>query len=194
MAPIPHIANGENTFSADLEAYERLLASFSPTVVVNLIAISDPAVCEKDEEKAKRVNVPTALLKALASTCPDCFLVHLSTDQIYDGDVGAPHNETSEPRPINACVYTKHSNNTVIIYAPPRRYARTKLAAEKVVEEWPWHVILRSSAIYGPPAPRKCHRAGTFLQAAISMLVERKVCRHNATTPYQYLNHVCVHD
>ena len=97
-----HVGTGENASRADLEAYERLSASFQPNVVVNLIAISDPAACEKDEEKAAKVNVPTTLLKALASKCPSCFLVRLSTDQIYDGDVGAPHAETAEPRPVNA--------------------------------------------------------------------------------------------
>ena len=60
-------------------------------------------------------------------------------------------------------------------HVSPCRYARTKLAAEKVVAEWPWHVILRSSAIYGPPPPRKCNRNGTFLQAALSLLAGDEV-------------------
>ena len=54
---------------------------------------------------AKRVNVPKALLQALATQSPNCFLVHLSTDQVYDGSTGAPHVETVEPRPINAYVH-----------------------------------------------------------------------------------------
>ena len=87
---------------SDVLAYGRLLREFSPDVVINLIAISAPVACEKNEAMAKRVNVPTALLQALATHSPNCFLVHLSTDQIYDGDSGAPHAETAEPRPINA--------------------------------------------------------------------------------------------
>lgn len=87
-----------------MHAYERLLQKFRPDVVVNLIAISAPVACEKDEDMANRVNVPKALLQALATQSPNCFLVHLSTDQIYNGASGAPHAETAEPWPINAYV------------------------------------------------------------------------------------------
>ena len=172
---------GEEGLSSDVRAYEQVLRKFHPDVVINLIAISAPVACEKNETMADRVNVPTALLQALATHSPNCFLVHLSTDQIYDGDSGAPHTETAEPRPINACVRTciwpwswrpvlSSRKSIFVSLCVHYRYARSKVAAERVVKGWPWHVILRSSAIYGPRPPRVCGRSGSFLQFATSLV------------------------
>lgn len=107
-------------------------------VVINTAAISQPGLCEQNTELARRVNVPHALLDALnlqrARQSVEALLIHLSTDQVYDGSK-ANWTEDCETKPINA-------------------YGRSKLEAEQVIQaRWSSHVILRSSIIFGPQSP-----------------------------------------
>jgi dTDP-4-dehydrorhamnose reductase len=117
--------------------------------VINCVAISQPAACELDPEKARAINIPTTLLEALTkkyqnkqeietrtTATPLPLLIHLSTDQVYDGTKSFSKEETDPANPIN-------------------QYGKSKLAAEEYIQsQWPNHVILRSSLIYGkePPA------------------------------------------
>ena len=47
------------------------MEDFRPDVVVNLAAMSAPAACEKQQEEAEAINVPTALLDALLQVLED---------------------------------------------------------------------------------------------------------------------------
>jgi dTDP-4-dehydrorhamnose reductase len=80
--------------------------------------------------------VPLPLLKALQgqlSNGPPALFVHISTDQVYSGS-DKLSKEDATPAPVN-------------------EYGASKLAAERtIVAEWPHHIILRSSIIYGPQA------------------------------------------
>lgn len=120
-----------------------------PDAVINCVALSQPAVCERDPELARLVNIPHKLLDALelhkerTGRCP--LLIHLSTDQIYDGSKA----------------YWKEDDAT----APINVYGQTKLEAEQEISRrWPHHVVLRSSIIYGPPPPGAPVKRGLFLQ------------------------------
>ena len=125
------------------------VAESSPDVVVNLMAIAAPVQCKKDPATARKLNVPTGLIEAMRAHCPAAMLVHLSTDMVYGSNSDAPHTEDAECTPVNV-------------------YGETKLAAEQLIRaEWPHHVILRASAIYGPrPEGRACTKlaGGSFLQ------------------------------
>ena len=110
--------------------------------VVHLAAISSPGVCEKEPDRARAVNCPTALLDALP---PTTDVIFLSTDQVYDGR-NAPYVETDEAKPVNL-------------------YGQTKLDFERLLmKKFPTNgVALRSSLIIGPATPFRC-RKQTFLQ------------------------------
>lgn len=83
----------------------------------------------------RAVNIPHALVSELqrqkAVTGVEALLVHISTDQVYDGG-SALSSEAVKPRPLNV-------------------YGLTKLDGERLLAaEWPRHVSLRSSIIVGP--------------------------------------------
>ncbi|CAN1308660.1 Methionine adenosyltransferase 2 subunit beta [Linum perenne] len=90
----------------------------------------------QDPDAAMAINVPSALVNWLDK---DVFLIHLSTDQVYEG--AKPfYKEEDEAAPVNV-------------------YGRSKLAAEKFIsEKCSNFAILRSSIIYGPqtvsPVPK----------------------------------------
>jgi dTDP-4-dehydrorhamnose reductase len=72
---------------------------------------------------------------ALASARVGARLVHLSTDLVFDGEREGRYGEDDEPRPISL-------------------YGDAKLAAEKLVAELdPGAVLVRTSLLYGKPAP-----------------------------------------
>ena len=57
-------------------------------VVVNCMAIASPEACQKNQELARTLNVPTTLLEAMKEHCPNALLVQLSTDMVYVHPMG----------------------------------------------------------------------------------------------------------
>lgn len=128
---------------------------------MNCAALSQPGLCEQQQELAKAVNMPTRLLACLQqqkeTTGNEALLVQISTDQVYDGS-RANWLEDDECEPVNT-------------------YGRTKLEAEALIKaRWPKHMILRSSIIYGPLPPHPVART-LFLQ-----FVERVLQKGSPTT------------
>jgi dTDP-4-dehydrorhamnose reductase len=84
----------------------RLLDGQRPDAILNLAALTDVDYCERNPSRAYAVNAGIALNLAswIESSHPDCRLVHISTDQVYDG-VG-PHAER-DVRPLNYYAYSK---------------------------------------------------------------------------------------
>ncbi|CAD6241582.1 unnamed protein product [Miscanthus lutarioriparius] len=123
-------------FRADLrsgDGFEAISASFGqPHVVVNCAAMSVPRACEMDPPAAMATNVPSSLVSWLLSFGnDDSLLIHLSTDQVYEG-VKSFYKEEDDTMPVNM-------------------YGKSKVAAEKlIIEKCSNYAILRSSIIYGP--------------------------------------------
>lgn len=64
------------------------LASIRPNSIVNLVALTNVDTCEEDRQAAYLLNVKSVenLVDAMAkSGNKTCHLVHVSTDQLYDG-------------------------------------------------------------------------------------------------------------
>lgn len=108
----------------------RLWREHQPAAVIHCAAISRPAVCEEDPERARKVNVEaTALLASLAGEQP---LLFFSSDQVFDGRQGW-YVETDRINPIN-------------------RYGETKAAAEELVLSNPRHTVIRLALTAGTSA------------------------------------------
>ncbi|KAG1693713.1 hypothetical protein DVH05_023114 [Phytophthora capsici] len=68
-----------------LEALEECIKDFHPTVIFNCTAISSPAACQKDPEKARGINEPEGLVRFLEKLPWRISFVHFSTDFVYEG-------------------------------------------------------------------------------------------------------------
>ncbi|KIY95787.1 dTDP-4-dehydrorhamnose reductase [Monoraphidium neglectum] len=132
-------AHGCRVDLATGEGLDSAFEALGPVdVVVNTAAISQPALCEKDYARARAANVPEKLLDALErqrrASGVEALLVHISTDQVYEGS-RAHWSEADPTAPVNA-------------------YGRSKLEAEEIIRaRWPRAVVLRASLIYGPQPP-----------------------------------------
>lgn len=77
----------------DAAATREALARCAPQLIVHLAALTDVDACEREPDRAYRLNVrPVELLAQwVAARRGDAHLVHVSTDQVYDGP--GPHGE-----------------------------------------------------------------------------------------------------
>lgn len=128
----PEVAFG-NWVALDLcdrLATQQLLDRLRPTVILHSAALSDPVHCEQHPAEAAALNLGGTMWISQWASRNGAFLVHLSTDLVFDGQQGN-YREADDPRPISV-------------------YGWTKLASELAVRgsEAPW-TIVRTSLVYG---------------------------------------------
>ncbi len=118
-------------------AAERLLQNVRPGGVVHLAAVADIAPCEAYPAAARRLNaeVPGELARGCAAL--GVRLVHVSTDQVFDGSRGG-WSEADVAAPLHA-------------------YGETKLAGERaVLATCPTAAVVRPALATGrAPAGRR---------------------------------------
>jgi len=89
-----HLKNGDvNVDLTDWYAANEVLNDIFPDVIVNLAAFTNVDECERDPHKAYLLNVRIVqnLARWIGLNNNKCYLVQMSTDQIYDGE--GPHKE-----------------------------------------------------------------------------------------------------
>lgn len=107
-----------------------LVSEKKPDVIVHTAALTDVDKCEVNKEQAWEINVEGTRNLIEASQINNSYLLHLSTDFIFDGESG-PYKEGSEPNPINY-------------------YGQTKLAAEELLQNSNIRYgIARTVLVYG---------------------------------------------
>jgi len=108
----------------------KVLNEVYPDIVINTAAMTNVDQCESEKEGCWEINVSG--VANLIEACKDngTFLIHLSTDFIFDGSAG-PLDESAEPNPVNY-------------------YGESKLAGEKLImdSDIDW-AIVRTVLVYG---------------------------------------------
>lgn len=77
-------------FQADLKdpkEVNKLLVKIQPDVIINLVGLTDVDLCETQPNQAYLVNARTVenIAGWIKQEKTSCHLVHISTDQVYDG-------------------------------------------------------------------------------------------------------------
>jgi dTDP-4-dehydrorhamnose reductase len=119
----------------DITDHESVLSTVSelkPDAIVNAAAWTDTVGCESDPERARLANgfAPGYL----AEGCRDAgaIIVHISSNEVFDGTKGEPYTEEDPVNPIN-------------------QYGRSKLLGEEEVRaNCDQHQVVRTSWLYGP--------------------------------------------
>ena len=81
----------ESDFKVDLENYKKvinLLEQVRPDIIINLVGLTNVDQCEKFPSQAYRLNVKIVenLVGAIQELSLKPYLIHISTDQVYDSD------------------------------------------------------------------------------------------------------------
>jgi dTDP-4-dehydrorhamnose reductase len=114
----------------DPEQVERITGSEKPDYIIHTAAMTNVDACEAEKKACRELNIKAVEYLAQACRTHHCFLVHLSTDFIFDGQNG-PYTEEALPNPVNY-------------------YGESKLAAEQLLLHsgirW---AIVRTVLVYG---------------------------------------------
>jgi dTDP-4-dehydrorhamnose reductase len=111
---------------------ELVFGGFDPDFVINCAAYTAVDDAETDEERAMAVNGLGPRLIAEECRKAGAWLVHVSTDYVFDGTATTPYAEDATPAPATA-------------------YGRTKLAGDRAVQELlpQGHYLVRTAWLYG---------------------------------------------
>jgi dTDP-4-dehydrorhamnose reductase len=115
-----HARSGKADVTADISDADQIATAFravKPEVIVNLVALTDVDACERDPREAFRLNVRTVsnLVAWMQTQGSPIHLIHVSTDQVYDGP--GPHSEP-DVSPSNYYGYSKYAAELVAATVP----------------------------------------------------------------------------
>ncbi len=130
---------------SDLAGLRETIRAVAPDVIVNAAAYTAVDKAETDRELAHCINALASQVMAEEAKRLDAWLVHYSTDYVFDGSASAPWKESDSVAPVNY-------------------YGATKLEGEQlIVATGCKHLIFRTSWVY---AARGNNFAKTMLRLA----------------------------
>jgi len=115
---------------SDTEAVKEIFSGQSFDVCINAAAYTNVDGAEINKALAFAIN--TAAVENLAKVCKrhGCWLIHVSTDYVFDGALDRPYKPTDTPNPLNV-------------------YGQSKLAGERAIQEVGGvYSIVRTSWLY----------------------------------------------
>ncbi len=130
---------------SQLDALANTVRLLAPDVIVNAAAYTAVDKAESDPQAAALINAQAPAVLAREAARLGAWLIHYSTDYVYDGSGDQPWQETAATGPLSV-------------------YGRTKLEGEQAIEaSGAKAVILRTSWVY---AARGNNFAKTMLRLA----------------------------
>ncbi|MBV4474325.1 dTDP-4-dehydrorhamnose reductase [Pseudomonas botevensis] len=144
-----HGADGLSGDLTDLAALRDTIRKVRPDVIVNAAAYNAVDKAESEGELAHLVNAGAVQLMAEQANELGAWLVHYSTDYVFDGQGQAPWLEGDATRPLN-------------------RYGESKLAGEQAVQAAGCkYLLFRTSWVYGA-------RGSNFAKTMLRLAKERQ--------------------
>jgi len=141
----------DTALAADFSRPESLaatVATVQPDVIVNAAAHTAVDKAESEPALAQAINAEAVGVIARAAAASGAWLLHYSTDYVFDGSGDRPRDEDAPTGPLSV-------------------YGRTKLAGEEALRASGCrHLILRTSWVYGA-------RGGNFARTMLRLAGER---------------------
>jgi dTDP-4-dehydrorhamnose reductase len=134
---------------SNLDGLARTVQTVRPDVIVNAAAHTAVDRAESEPELAHTLNALAPGVLAQEAAKLGAWLVHYSTDYVFDGSGNRPWTETDTPAPLSV-------------------YGRTKLEGERLIQAaCPQHLIFRTSWVYAA-------RGGNFAKTMLRLARERE--------------------
>lgn len=102
----------------DVTQAAALVQGIQPAVIVNAAAISEPAACEADPVRSGALNARFPAALAAAAARAGARLIHLSTEQVFDG-AGGPYAPDAPVNPLNLYGRQKRAAEVAVLDADP---------------------------------------------------------------------------
>jgi dTDP-4-dehydrorhamnose reductase len=134
--------------TSNLDGIRETVRQVRPDVIVNAAAYTAVDKAESDADTARAVNAEAPGVLAEAASAVGAWLVHYSTDYVFDGSGSKPWEEADPTGPLSV-------------------YGRTKLEGEqRIAAQCARHLILRTSWVYAA-------RGGNFAKTMLRLAAER---------------------
>jgi dTDP-4-dehydrorhamnose reductase len=134
------------------EGLRDTVRQLAPDVIVNAAAHTAVDKAEVEPDLAHTINATAPGVLAEEAARRGAWLVHYSTDYVFDGSGSTPRNEDAPTQPLSV-------------------YGRTKLAGEEAIRASACrHLILRTSWVYAA-------RGGNFAKTMLKLAQERDQLR-----------------
>ncbi len=159
LAPLGELValdfDSPGSLSADFSKPESLAATVravAPDVIVNAAAHTAVDKAESEPELARAINATAPGILAREAAASGAWLVHYSTDYVFDGSGNTPRDEEAPTGPLNV-------------------YGQTKLEGEQAIRASGCrHLLLRTSWVYGA-------RGGNFARTMLKLAQEREALK-----------------
>ncbi len=130
------------------DAVAAAIRAEAPQIIVNAAAYTAVDRAETEQSLAHEINATAPLVLAQEAERLGAWLVHYSTDYVFDGGGSAAWTETDETNPLSV-------------------YGRTKLEGERLIQaNCSRHLILRTSWVYSA-------RGSNFIKTMLRLARER---------------------
>jgi dTDP-4-dehydrorhamnose reductase len=131
-----------------LEALAETVRLVKPDIIVNAAAHTAVDKAESEPELARTINALTPAMLATEAKRINAWLIHYSTDYVFDGSGTKPWLESAATGPLSV-------------------YGATKLEGEQLIQQSGCkHLIFRTSWVYGA-------RGGNFAKTMLRLAQER---------------------
>ncbi len=132
----------------DPDGIIQTIRAVAPDVIVNAAAYTAVDKAESEAELARTINALAPSVLAQEAKRGNAWLIHYSTDYVFDGSGDKPWRETDATAPLNV-------------------YGSTKLEGEQLIQQSACHhLIFRTSWVYGT-------RGGNFAKTMLRLAQER---------------------
>jgi dTDP-4-dehydrorhamnose reductase len=138
---------------AQPDTLKSLIQQHQPKVIINAAAYTAVDKAESEPELAQTINTTAPQILAQEAEKLGAFLIHISTDYVFDGKNNSPYQETDSTNPVSV-------------------YGKSKLAGEKAIREYcSNHIMLRTAWVYGS------FGKGNFVKTMLRLGKERSEIR-----------------
>ena len=132
----------------NMQGLIQTVRAIAPDIIVNAAAHTAVDKAESEPEVARTINALAPTLLAQEAKSSGAWLIHYSTDYVFDGSGEKPWVETDDTKPLNV-------------------YGKTKLEGEQFIRQSGCkHLIFRTSWVYAA-------RGGNFAKTMLRLAKER---------------------
>lgn len=106
----------------DISNYEKLKEVFdklNPKIFINTAAYTAVDKAETEQEQAYIINAEATGNIARSCAANNTYLIHISTDYVFDGTANKPYKEDDECKPVNYYGYTKWLGEELALHNNP---------------------------------------------------------------------------
>jgi len=134
---------------SNVSALQNQIRQLKPQFIINAAAYTAVDRAEQEKDLALRINAHAPAIINEEAQRLDSFLIHYSTDYVFDGRKDSPYQESDDTCPINVYGESKQQGEKAILQSDSK------------------HIVLRTSWVYAA-------RGNNFLRTVVRLLGQQR--------------------